>query len=144
MPSWPATCGCSSIFILTSLTLPPAAATAFSSAGANCLQGPHQGAQKSTKTGCLVEATSTSSRNDAVVTSLTAAPPCVGPPAIIRSNLKKKNLLLAPRWAQLGLFAMLGRRSARFGERDDQRLVAGRSQKRDEIAAGEAGRARVD
>ena len=53
MPSWPAICGCSSMFILTSLTLPPAALTAFSRTGVSCLQGPHQGAQKSTSTGWL-------------------------------------------------------------------------------------------
>ena len=44
-------CGWSSMFILTSVTLPPESATAFSSAGPSCLQGPHHGAQKSTSTG---------------------------------------------------------------------------------------------
>ena len=34
------------MFIFTSLTLPPAARTAFSSAGVSCLHGPHHGAQK--------------------------------------------------------------------------------------------------
>jgi hypothetical protein len=51
MPSWPAIEGWSSMFILTSLTLPPAAFTTFSMTGVSCLQGPHQGAQKSTSTG---------------------------------------------------------------------------------------------
>src|SRR5271157_1950363 len=77
MPSWPAIWGWSSIFILTSATLPPESATAFSSAGASCLHGPHHGAQKSTSTGWRVEAVRTSARNDAVVTSLTG----VGAPA---------------------------------------------------------------
>jgi hypothetical protein len=39
------------MFILTSLTAPFAARTTFSSTGVSCLQGPHQGAQKSTSTG---------------------------------------------------------------------------------------------
>lgn len=39
------------MFIFTSFTLPPAARTAFSMIGVNCLHGPHQGAQKSTSTG---------------------------------------------------------------------------------------------
>ncbi len=56
MPSCPAICGCSSMFILTSATFPPASATARSSAGASCLHGPHHGAQKSTSTGCCWEA----------------------------------------------------------------------------------------
>ena len=60
------------MFILTSVTLPPASATAFSSAGASCLHGPHHGAQKSTSTGWRVEAASTSGPKVAVVTSLTA------------------------------------------------------------------------
>ena len=60
------------MFILTSATLPPASATAFSSAGASCLHGPHHGAQKSTSTGWRVDAVNTSARNEAVVTSLTA------------------------------------------------------------------------
>src|SRR6476660_8235991 len=48
---------------LTSLTAPLASATAFSSDGPSVLQGPHQGAQKSTITGTLREASSTSAAN---------------------------------------------------------------------------------
>ena len=48
------TAGCSSIFILTSLALPLAAFTTFSSTGVSCLQGPHHGAQKSTSTGAAL------------------------------------------------------------------------------------------
>ncbi len=73
MPSWPAIAGCSSMFILTSFTRPPAAATTFSSAGWSCLQGPHQGAQKSTSTGCLRDSWMTSAVKLAVVVSLTGA-----------------------------------------------------------------------
>ena len=65
--------GCSSIFILTSFTAPPAAATTFSSAGCNCLQGPHQGAQKSTSTGNLRDSWMTSAAKLAVVTSFTVS-----------------------------------------------------------------------
>ena len=46
--------------ILTSLTRPPAALVTFSSAGVSCLHGPHQVAQKSTSTGILRDASTTS------------------------------------------------------------------------------------
>src|ERR1700733_11041098 len=59
------------MFILTSLTLPLAAFTAFSRIGVNCLQGPHHGAQKSTSTGWRRDSSITSLRKFWVVTSLT-------------------------------------------------------------------------
>src|SRR5690242_10529991 len=59
------------MFILTSFTLPPAARTAFSRIGVSCLQGPHQGAQKSTSTGCCMDSARTSWRKFAVVVSFT-------------------------------------------------------------------------
>src|SRR5471032_3335470 len=52
--------GFSSILTFTSFTAPPAASTAASSAGPSVLQGPHQGAQKSTITGTVRLASSTS------------------------------------------------------------------------------------
>ena len=70
MPSWPGICGWSSMFILTSLTLPLAAFTTFSRTGVSCLQGPHHGAQKSTRTGTLRDASITSARKSLVVVSL--------------------------------------------------------------------------
>src|ERR1700739_90981 len=48
------------MFTLTRRTAPLASVTAFSSAGPSCLQGPHQGAQKSTMTGTSREASRTS------------------------------------------------------------------------------------
>src|ERR1700733_245851 len=45
---------------LTRRTAPLASLTTFSSAGPSCLQGPHQGAQKSTITGTSRDASSTS------------------------------------------------------------------------------------
>jgi hypothetical protein len=66
------------MFILTSFTLPFASRTAFSRTGVSCLQGPHQGAQKSTRTGVVIEAAMTSWRKAAVVVSLirsAGAPP---------------------------------------------------------------------
>ena len=60
MPIWPGIAGCSSIFILTSLALPLAAFTTFSSTGVSCLQGPHHGAQKSTSTGRRLDSSITS------------------------------------------------------------------------------------
>src|SRR5713101_6525734 len=52
-----------SMLILTSFTAPLAAFTTFSMAGCNCLHGPHHGAQKSTITGMVREASSTSLAN---------------------------------------------------------------------------------
>ena len=77
-PSWPATSGCSSIFILTSRTAPRAAFTTFSSTGVSCLQGPHQGAQKSTITGTLRDASITSATKVCVVVSLMRSPAVSG------------------------------------------------------------------
>ena len=68
--SWPANCGCWSISIFTSFTFPRAAVTARSMAGPNCLQGPHQGAQKSTMTGVSREASITSAMKPVSVPSL--------------------------------------------------------------------------
>ncbi len=70
-PSRAAISGCSSMFILTSLTLPPADFTTFSSKGPSCLQGPHQGAQKSTSTGWRADSATTSAPKLAVVAVLT-------------------------------------------------------------------------
>ena len=46
--------------IFTIFTRPPAERTTFSSVGVSCLQGPHQVAQKSTRTGRVREASTTS------------------------------------------------------------------------------------
>src|SRR3954452_14313692 len=70
MPIWPGIAGCSSIFILTSLTLPLAARTAFSRTGVSCRQGPHQGAQKSISTGWRFDSSITSFMKLWVVVSL--------------------------------------------------------------------------
>src|SRR6202042_605001 len=58
------------MFILTSLTLPFAARTAFSSIGVSWRQGPHQGAQKSISTGWRFDSSMTSFTNVWVVVSL--------------------------------------------------------------------------
>src|SRR5579862_4048342 len=73
MPIRPGIAGCSSIFILTSLTLPLAARTAFSRTGVSCLHGPHHGAQKSTSTGWRLDSSMTSLTKVCVVVSLTDA-----------------------------------------------------------------------
>src|SRR5215472_17303729 len=52
-----------SMLILTSLTAPLASLTTFSMVGCSVLHGPHQGAQKSTITGTVREASSTSLAN---------------------------------------------------------------------------------
>src|SRR3954470_18619226 len=70
MPIWPGIAGCWSMFILTSLTLPLAALTAFSSTGVSCLQGPHHSAQKSISTGWCFDSSMTSFTKVWVVVSL--------------------------------------------------------------------------
>ena len=70
MPIWPGIAGCSSMFILTSLTLPLAARTAFSMIGVSWRQGPHHGAQKSISTGWRFDSSMTSFTNVWVVVSL--------------------------------------------------------------------------
>src|SRR5256884_8689912 len=71
IPSCPGIEGCLSMSILTSLTLPLAALTTFSSTGPSCLQGPHHSAQKSTSTGWRLDSSITSFTNVWVVVSLT-------------------------------------------------------------------------
>ncbi len=71
MRIWAASCWFSSMLILTRRTAPLAAFTAFSSKGVSCLHGPHHGAQKSTSTGVLREASMTSARNALVLESFT-------------------------------------------------------------------------
>ena len=70
MPIWPGIAGCSSMFILTSLTLPLAARTAFSRIGVSWRQGPHHGAQKSISTGWRFDSSMTSFTKVWVVVSL--------------------------------------------------------------------------
>src|ERR1700758_5252531 len=77
--------GFSSMFSLTIRTAPLVARTVFSRIGPSCLQGPHQGAQKSTITGASKEPSTTSVMKVAVVTSFTAAGPAPAPP--IRASL---------------------------------------------------------
>ena len=72
--------GFSSMLIFTSATLPSASRTVLSRIGASCLQGPHQGAQKSTITGVWCDASITSAAKLWVVASFgPAAPPAAWP-----------------------------------------------------------------
>src|SRR5688572_8030605 len=70
----------SSVFTLTTLTLPDCSVATCSSTGPSARQGPHQGAQKSTSTGCSVDALRTSAEKFAVFTAVTDAlmPPAIG------------------------------------------------------------------
>ena len=76
-PIWPGMAGCLSMSILTSLTLPLAPRTAFSSTGVSCLHGPHHSAQKSTSTGWRLDSSITSFTKPCVVVSL-MTPSAVG------------------------------------------------------------------
>ena len=53
----------SSTFTLARIILPFLLLTSFSKTGVSCLQGPHQGAQKSTRTGVDFDFSTTSSKN---------------------------------------------------------------------------------
>src|SRR6185437_6948309 len=142
------------MFILTRETLPPASATAFSSAGASCLHGPHHGAQKSTRTGWRVEAVSTSARKEAVVTSLTGlalVSGAVAPLTFAMSHHLQPERRQSPRAPVSHIFLTKWRRSALYStggpilfQRRHDRLMAGRPQELDEIGVSEPGRARVD
>ena len=68
------------MFILTSLTAPLAAFTTFSRIGVSCLQGPHQGAQKSTSTGWRLDSSMTSFMKVCVVVSFTTSAATAAPP----------------------------------------------------------------
>ena len=64
--------GSSSTLILASVKRPAYSVSSFSSTGISCLHGPHQGAQKSTSTGVVCEATITSDSKFSVVMSIMA------------------------------------------------------------------------
>ena len=64
--------GLSSELTLTSLTRPPNASVTLSRVGPSARHGPHHGAQKSTTTGIVFEASMTSRSKVAVVTSMGA------------------------------------------------------------------------
>src|SRR5947207_13270478 len=97
MPSCPGIEGCLSISILTSLTLPLAAWTTFSSTGASCLQGPHHSAQKSTRTGWRFDSSITSFMKVCVVVSLTATLGAAASPL----NRVISSILAPTKWAGL-------------------------------------------
>src|SRR5882762_7158315 len=76
------------MLILTSFTAPLAAFTTFSMIGCNVLQGPHHGAQKSTITGTVREASSTSLANLFWSLSLTRSAAAAGSAApLIRVSI---------------------------------------------------------
>jgi len=70
MPNMPAICCSWSESILTSLKRPAYSVSSFSRMGPSDLQGPHQGAQKSTSTGIFIEAATTSASKFSTVTSI--------------------------------------------------------------------------
>src|SRR6266851_4001753 len=105
MPSCPGIEGCLSMSILTSLTLPLAALTTFSSTGVSCLHGPHHSAQKSTSTGCRLDSSITSFTKACVVVSLTS--PC-GAVQAARRRQGSGGLVLVPAEASAKAGAGLG------------------------------------
>src|SRR6478735_834827 len=146
---------------LTSLTAPLAARTAFSSIGVNCRQGPHHGAQKSTRTGTSREASTTSRMKSLVVVFLMRSASAVAVPSerIGVSML----LLIHPRGSRpytwqaarpsrpRALFyredgprmPVWQRLRQRSGERENERLVTAGADEAKEIVRGEPGRGGV-
>src|ERR1044071_3888664 len=120
------------MFILASLTLPFVAFTAFSRTGVSCLQGPHQGAQKSTSTGWRRDSSITSFMKPCVVVSLTrpsagfAPRSCSDIVRFLKRRLERRN----PEWPQLHgsgrvrLQSVLGT-LRRLGHPLDPRYMAG-------------------
>src|SRR5689334_7697949 len=167
MPIWPGMAGCSSMFILTSFTLPLAARTTFSSTGVSCLHGPHHGAQKSISTGWRFDSSITSLTNDWVVVSFTspsvavavAAPPLSSMSSILRPSRPSPGRLRQnskPRVPALnggyggrmqsrpgGLRGDL-RRGGRRRNRLDPRVMASGGQEPDQVVAADRGRHGVD
>src|SRR5215813_13108514 len=88
------------MFTLTIRTAPAVARTVFSRIGPSCLQGPHQGAQKSTITGTSKEPSTTSVMKLAAVTSFTGAafaPPIKASLGITLFSGLLSNNMAAPR-----------------------------------------------
>src|SRR5581483_1057062 len=144
MPICPGIAGCSSIFILTSFTLPLAAFTAFSRMGVSCLQGPHHGAQKSTSTGWARDSSITSFMKVCVVVSLTTSAAAVAPPFC--SICPRRNYGFRPiKWSsgvRMQSASGVGRGAA--GNALDARDMPGPFEKADEIVARDRGGHGVD
>src|SRR4029453_1865231 len=143
MRNWLASVWFSSILILTSLTLPFCARTAFSSNGVSCLHGPHQGAQKSTSTGTVREASITSLAKVAVVASLmTSLPPAAG---FVAFGLPKPNTMVVskPVVGMLGLLRVAIAPLPGLRNGHDAWLVAAGSDEGYEVLARDVGRRRV-
>src|SRR5262245_6048068 len=146
---------------LTSLTTPLAARTAFSRTGVNCRQGPHQGAQKSTRTGTSREASTTSRMKSLVVVFLMRSASAVPAPSerigvsmpLLTHPRGSQPYIVAGGKAKLAARPILpedGPRMAvwqrlrqRSGERKDARLVAARADEAEEILSCEPGRGGV-
>src|SRR5215831_3889895 len=126
--------GFSSMLIFTSFTLPFKARTTFSSTGVSCLQGPHQGAQKSTSTGTAREASITSLTKPAVLESLISSP---WAPASGARDLPSPNTIV------LSVPCCKLPRLARPREGNDARLVTTGAQEDNEVVARDIRRCRV-
>src|SRR6187431_1420769 len=141
------------MFILTSLTLPLAFLTTFSRIGVSCLQGPHQGAQKSISTGWRFDSSITSFMKPWVVVSLTrpsgaaaaATPPplsnivmCSSPGTRNRPGLPPTSVVFpslnGPEKPQLQSGSGVRKRP---GDRDNPGLVTGRLKEFQQVRAGD-------
>src|SRR5712691_7247813 len=136
MPSCPGIEGCLSLSILTSLTLPLAALTAFSSTGVSCLQGPHHPAQKSTSTGWRLDSSITSLTKVWVVVSftasLTAAVSLLNMVIAFRPSSKPRSCRI--KWCRRGcLQSGILSSVARARQLYDPRRVAGRVEELEEV-----------
>src|SRR5437660_1939138 len=145
MPICLETAGCSSMFILTSFTLPVAARTTFSRIGVSCLQGPHQGAQKSISTGWRLDSSITSFTKVCVVVSL------IRPSAAAVAVPASCNILFPPvapafetpmyriTWCPWRRLQSSSRRRRRLRDRRDAGRMAGRVKEFDQVIAPDRG-----
>src|SRR5215475_3279363 len=147
MRSWLARVWFSSMLTFTRRTLPLCARTTFSRMGVSCLQGPHQGAQKSTSTGRCREASSTSLVKVATVAFLTRSPAAGGaaPPGLPNPNTMFLSTLLARDACVVRFETHRPAPSAAGGYRHgkDARLVPAGTKEKDEVVARDVGGRRV-
>src|SRR5262249_33924862 len=141
-----ASSGFSSMLILTKRTAPRASRTAFSSIGPSCLQGPHQGAQKSTTTAASWEASITSAMKVAVELVLIRSAPSAALGALPSIGSIAQNPLNLPlRWRPQGrLTSSSGRASIGAAleprHRYDLRLMARCGDEFEKIGGTDRGR----
>src|SRR5262245_13603978 len=124
-----------SMLTLTMRTLPLCERTTFSRIGVSCLQGSHQGAQKSTSTGALREASSTSLAKLAMLASLMTSGAAAG---VSPALPKRKSMSISESRLQAPYIGRFGRLFS-LGHRKDARLVPAGADERQQVVPRDVG-----